>query len=152
MNLGHVLKNKNATVLSIEPDDLLTEAVARMMANRVGSLVVLDNGKLLSIVTERDVMWAVNSHDANVKSVRVRDVMAKQLVTCETSDTLDQAMNMMINNALGHRIRHLPVMENGEFIGLISIGDIVQALLTETKFENNLLKHYIKNWPESEEA
>lgn len=152
MKLGHVLKQKNSPVLSIAPDGMLTEAVARMMVNRVGSLVVMQDGKLLSIVTERDVMWAVNSHNANIGQVRVRDVMAKQLITCDVDDSLDHAMDLMINNELGHRIRHLPVLEGGEFKGLISIGDIVQALLTQTKFENNLLKNYIKNWPDSDEG
>ena len=152
MKVNHILKQKGPNIYSITPDRLLTEAVALMMQNRIGALVVLDEGRLVSIVTERDVMGAVDKYVANLAEVRVRDVMAPKLITCDAQDTLDHVMNVMMSNSLGHRVRHLPVMREGEFVGLLSIVDIVQALLTETQFENNLLKNYIKNWPESEEA
>lgn len=151
MKITHVLSQKNRGLLSIAPDQLLVEAVDKMMEHRVGSLVVMEHGRLVSIITERDVMWAVNTHNDSINEVKISELMAKQLVTCSADDTVDHAMDMMINNPLGYRIRHLPVVANGDCVGVISIGDIVQALLTETQFENNLLKNYIKNWPESEE-
>lgn len=120
------------------------------MKHRVGSLLVRDNGKLVSIVTERDIVWAAGKMGTSLKDVKVRDIMATTLVTCDIDDSLDHAMDLMTRNPTRQRIRHLPVLDNNELAGVISIGDIVHALLTETKFENNLLKNYIKNWPDAD--
>jgi len=148
MKISGILKDKGTIFFSIEPDQLLCDAVALMMQHKIGALIVLENGKLKSIVTERDVMGAVNNHKEKITSIKVIDVMAPKLVTCSSEDDIAQAMDMMTNNITKRRIRHLPVVDNGELAGVISIGDIVSALLTETKFENRLLKNYIQNWPD----
>jgi len=135
---------------SIEPDQLLCEAVELMMEHRIGALLVMENGKLKSIVTERDVMGAVDKHKEKLSEIKVKDVMAPSLITCKSDDDIAQAMEMMTNNSTKQRIRHLPVIDGDKLAGVISIGDIVQVLLTETKFENRLLKNYIQNWPEDE--
>jgi CBS domain-containing protein len=152
MKIRHILEKKGSICHSIEPNQPLTDAVRLMTQHRVGSLLVMDQGRLISIVTERDVMWAAGNCESTLKNVKVRDVMAKQLVTCSPEDSLDHAMDLMTRNALKQRIRHLPVVESEALRGIISIGDIVHALLTETKFENKLLKSYIKHWPDEEIA
>lgn len=151
MKVSHILKEKGTEFLSIEPDQMLCDAVALMMQHKIGSLIVLENGKLRSIVTERDVMGAVDKHQAKVTEIKVRQVMAPKLVTCHSDDDIGMAMDMMTNNLTKRRIRHLPVVDEDELAGVISIGDIVHALLTESKFENRLLKNYIQNWPDDED-
>ena len=151
MKVSHILKDKGRNFHSIEPDQLLCDAVNLMMEHKIGSLIVLKDGKLASIVTERDVMGAVDDHKEGIMEIKVNEVMAPKLITCCSDDDISQAMDMMTNNATKRRIRHLPVVDDGELIGVISIGDIVHALLTETKFENRLLKNYIQNWPEDGE-
>lgn len=112
--------------------------------------MVMEGGRLVSIVTERDVLLAVGSHGDSLSDVTVGKVMARQLIICSSDDTLDRAMDMMTNNATKKRIRHLPVVDDEVLVGVVSIGDVVDALLTKTRFENQLLKNYIKNWPEEE--
>lgn len=148
MRIGHLIKNKMTGNFCVSRDESLVNAAAVMNKNHIGSLVVKEGDKVISIVTERDVMRAVSDHSGRLAELKVADVMATKLIQCDADDSVDHIMDIMINNETRHRIRHLPVMENGNFIGVISMSDIIQALLTETKFENNLLKNYIKNWPE----
>lgn len=150
MKINQILEKKGSHYHSISPDQLLTEAVAMMMQHRIGSLLVMDGETLNSIITERDVMWAVNEYGANLAEAKISSLMAPQLVTCNSDCTVAQAMDIMTKNATGKRIRHLPVVDEGGLVGVISIGDIVNSLLQETEFENKLLKTYIKNWPEEE--
>lgn len=149
MKVRGLLRKKGDRLLSAEPSTPLTAAVRIMMENRVGSLIVIENGKLLSIITERDVMAAVDRYADRIGELTVGDMMAKQLVTCTSEDSVDAIMDLMLRNPTKRRIRHLPVVDEGELKGVVSIGDIVAALLTEAKFENELLKNYIKNWPEN---
>lgn len=149
MKVKGLLKKKDGRLLSAEPTTPLTVAVRTMMENRVGSLIVMENGQLRSIITERDVMAAVDRHADRIGELTVGDMMAKQLVTCSSDDSVDAIMDLMLRNPTKRRIRHLPVVDEGELKGVVSIGDIVAALLTEAKFENELLKNYIKNWPEN---
>lgn len=153
MNIGHILKTKGSTYFSVSPEQPVTDAVALMMAHRIGSLIVLDGGdqhKMAGIVTERDVLRGVSRDLPRFADLRVRDLMSTALVTCTAAQSVDEAMDLMLHNATGQRIRHLPVVEDGVLLGVISIGDLVEALLTETRFENRLLKNFIKNWPEEE--
>ena len=151
MNVGHIFRSKGSELFSIGPDQPLTDAVTLMMSHRIGSLAVMEKGKLVSIVTERDVMGAVHSDLRRFAELKVRDVMAKRLVCCDARASIDEAMELLFNNDLGRRIRHLPVRDGERLLGIISIGDLVQTMLTETRFENRLLRSYIKNWPEGEE-
>ena len=152
MKIRHILEKKGHQCHSIAPEQSVPEAVRLMIHNRIGSLVVMDSGQIVGIVTERDVVWAAGEHSVNLINMSVHNIMAKTLVTCTGEDSLDHAMDLMTRNPSKQRIRHLPVIDNGKLIGLISIGDIVHALLTKTEFENKLLKNYIKHWPDEESA
>ncbi|MFA5529143.1 MAG: CBS domain-containing protein [Thiohalomonadaceae bacterium] len=149
MKVRHLFNNKGFDLYFVAPEQPLTDAVAVMMRHRVGSLAVLENEDLVSIVTERDVMQAVHSRLDDLTAITVREVMAPRLIWCNADDSIDDAMELMFHNELGKRVRHLPVMDGDRLMGIISIGDIVQALLTEVRFENRLLRNYIKNWPEA---
>lgn len=150
MKIRHILEKKGQQCHSITPEQPVPEAVRLMIRNRIGSLVVIDREQIVGIVTERDVVWAAGQHSVNLVNMTVHDIMAKTLVTCTGEDSLDHAMDLMTRNPTKQRIRHLPVIDNGKLMGLISIGDIVHALLTKTEFENKLLKNYIKHWPDEE--
>jgi len=153
MKVSQILKQKGLESYSVKADQLLTHAVELMTDNKVGSVIVTsEDGGLASIVTERDVMYAARKYNADLSQVKVSDVMAPELVTCTGEETLEQAMDIMMNNSTGHRIRHIPMVNDGKLVGVISIGDIVESLLNKAKFENKLLKSYIKNWPETEEG
>lgn len=148
MKVGHILKRKSDGNYAISADSSVLAAAKKMSEHRIGSLVILDGQVLKSIITERDIMLAVSRVDTDLVSLKVSDIMAEKLVVCDADANLDEAMSLMIKNELGKRIRHLPIMEKDEFLGIISIGDVVEALLTKTEFENKLLKNYIKNWPD----
>ncbi len=151
MNVEHILKNKNVGNYITEANNLLAGAIKTMAENRIGSLIILKNGRPEGIVTERDVMYAAAEYGEKMFSLKVSDVMSSHLIICDLESTLDHAMEMMINNETEHRVRHLPVVDNeGQFSGIISISDVVSALLTKTEFENKLLMNYIKNWPDAE--
>jgi len=150
MRVGHLLRNEK-TCHGIEPHQPLLAAVRLMMQHRVGALVVLDAGALVGIITERDVLGAVDRHTEDLREagrLRVADLMSTRLVVCSSDTGVDQAMALMLHNETGQRVRHLPVVDEGHLRGVISIGDVIQALLTETEFEAKLLRNYIKNWPE----
>ena len=151
MNVAHIFKNKDTASYIIDANKLLTEAIAIMTDKYIGSLVILEDGQPLGIVTERDVMHATAEHGEKIVTLKVSDVMSRNLVICDAEATLDHAMDLMINNQTQHRVRHLPVVrDGGEFVGVISMSDVVEALLTKTEFENKLLMNYIKNWPDAE--
>jgi CBS domain-containing protein len=148
MDVKSLLNHKATRLVTVSPDTKITDAVSLMMQNRIGSLPVIEDGALLSIITERDVMFALNSHADNINSIAVRDIMASDLVTCTAECPIQDAMSLMFDNQLGRRIRHLPITEDGKLVGIVSNGDLLDAMLDETEFENRIMKNYIKNWPE----
>jgi len=151
MNIRYLLDQKGGELHHIGPEATVREAVSLMARHRIGSLAVTERERLLSIVTERDVLSALDSHGEAAGGRGVREIMAPRLVTCRPEMGLDEAMELMFDNVTGRRIRHLPVLDGSRLLGVISIGDVVHALLTETRFENKLLKHYIRCWPGEEE-
>lgn len=151
MRVASVLKRKGAEIHTIDPKAPVTEAVRRMVEKRIGSLMVVDGGRPVSIITERDVLRALDA-DGALAGRTVADLMATRFVVCSSADTVDKAMSLMTHNITGRRIRHLPVIDDGYLVGVLSIGDVVEALLTEATFENRLLKNYIQHWPEDDTA
>jgi CBS domain-containing protein len=147
MRIASVLKRKGAEIHTIDPHAPVTEAVRRMGENRIGSLVVVDGDRPVGIITERDVLQALDAH-GTLTGRCIAELMAARLVVCSSADTVDKAMSLMTHNITGRRIRHLPVIDDGHLVGVLSIGDVVDALLTEATFENRLLRNYIKHWPE----
>jgi CBS domain-containing protein len=150
MKVASVLRKKGKELYTVRAEQSMIDAVNLMVEKRIGALVVVDGLRPVSIVTERDVLRALPQYGAALDGVRVQALMAKRLVVCTSSDTVDHVMDLMNNNITGNRIRHLPVVDGDELVGMLSIGDVVDALLTEAKFENRLLKNFIKNWPEED--
>ncbi|RMG55524.1 MAG: CBS domain-containing protein [Gammaproteobacteria bacterium] len=148
MDIKTFLNAKGGRLITITPDANIVDAVALMMQHRIGSLPVVEDGQLVSIITERDILFAVNNHLEELPNLKVRAIMAKDIVTCDASCKVADAMNLMFDNRLGRRIRHLPILEEGKLVGVVSNGDLLNALLDQVSFENRIMKNYIKNWPE----
>lgn len=149
MKIKTILGDKGHDVYSISADTTLADMVREMLSLNVGCLLILnDNGAAEGIITERDFLHNVARNPDSWQSVRVGDVMVRDVVVCAINKTLEQVMEKMNQN----RIRHIPISDGGKVIGLLSIGDIISASLEESDFQNKLLKRYIENWPAGEEG
>ncbi|AFI84158.1 CBS domain-containing protein [Methylophaga nitratireducenticrescens] len=146
MKVRLITKNKGKPVIGLTPTDSLDKAVRLMMEHRIGSLVVTDNGALVGILSERDLLNVLHQKHAMWEPKTAADAMTPNPYTCDPDNTLEEVMNMMVE----HNIRHLPVVYKGRLEGMLSITDIVEELLKKAKFENKLLKNYIQNWPDAE--
>lgn len=148
MKVRSITKNKGKPVIGLTPSDSLDKAVNLMMEHRIGSLVVTDNGALVGILSERDLLNVLHQKHAMWQPITASDAMTPDPYTCHPDNTLEEVMNIMVD----HNIRHLPVVYQGRLEGMLSITDIVEELLKKAKFENKLLKNYIQNWPDAEQG
>ena len=144
MLVKDILKIKGSQIFSIEPDALLPQAVALMVERDIGSLLVMEKGKLIGLLTFREVLAAVNRHRGDIHEVRVEQVMVNEAVCANPDESVDHMRSVMTDK----HIRYLPIMEHGALIGVLSFHDVAKAALREVNFENKLLKQYIKDWPE----
>ncbi|MGA1179917.1 MAG: CBS domain-containing protein [Marivivens sp.] len=127
-------------VLSVKPTDSVSDAIKLLSEKRIGSVVVSANGESLDgMLSERDVVRELGRRGAAVLAEPVSALMTAKIVTCNETDSADQILQMMTDG----RFRHLPVMRNGKMIGLISIGDVVKARLSELSMEKNALEGMI---------
>ncbi len=148
MKVRSITKNKGKPVIGLTPTDSLDRAVTLMMDNRIGSLVVTENKKLIGILSERDLLSVLHKKHAMWTPLTVKDAMTIDPYTCQPDNTLEEVMGIMVE----HNVRHLPVLYEGKLEGMLSITDIVEELLKKAKFENKLLKNYIQNWPDAEDG
>ena len=137
MKVEAVLAAKGREVATINPSATLATVAQRLRLEGIGALVVLDeDGKLAGMISERDVVHAFAEHRAEAAEIKVADVMARNLVTCRPEDSLTRVLGLMTR----HRVRHLPVLEGGRLVGLISIGDAVKHRLDELELEAAVLR------------
>lgn len=139
--IKHVLDAKGHDVESIAPDGSVLEAILQMAEKGIGALLVLDEGALAGIVTERDYARKVILKGRSSDDTPVRDIMSAEVITATSDDSVQKCMNMMTEK----RCRHLPVVDNGEISGMISIGDLVKAIIADQKEEIEQLEHYINS-------
>ena len=142
-SIAQILKLKGSEVWSIGPDATVYEALALMAEKGVGALVVMDEGKLVGIFTERDHARKVDLEGRCSQRVSVSKVMSVDICYITPQTLVDEAMAIVTES----RRRHLPVMEDGQLVGLASIGDLVKASLDEKDFVIKQLKKYIKGDP-----
>jgi CBS domain-containing protein len=137
--VGQILEEKGNAVWSVRPDDTVFDSI-RMMADKgIGSLLVMEDSRLVGIVTERDYARKVILEGKSSKNLAVRDVMTTR-VLCVTPDrTVDECMALMTDK----RARHLPVLDQKKVVGLVSIGDLVKATIAEQQILIDQLQHYI---------
>ena len=145
MNIREVLSTKgDSAIFSIEPDQLVAEAVKRMIDQDVGSLLVLRNGELVGFITERGILRGMHTLGCSLCDIKVSELMEQEPLVVALEDSVDYAREAMTKS----RSSHLIVMEEGRVSGVISFHDVARPCLKDAHFENALLKRYIKNWPE----
>jgi len=135
----HLLDSKGREIISIVQEASVYDAIKLMADHGVGSLLVMDGDELKGIVTERDYARKVIIKGRSSESTQVGEIMTKDLVTTTSAQTVNECMTMMSER----RIRHLPVMSGKEVVGLISIGDLVQAIISDQQEEIEQLENYI---------
>lgn len=140
MFVSDILAQKGGLVFSVAASTSVAEVARQLNGRRIGSVLVLnDESAVLGIVSERDLVRAFASHGVKALELEARQIMTRDVVTCDPDDSIDEVMQTMTSG----RFRHLPVVRHGELLGLISIGDVVKARLEEAKHETEALKAYI---------
>jgi CBS domain-containing protein len=140
MTVRSILDTKGHQILSVEPGAKLSAAVKLLGERRIGAVLVMDQGRMEGILSERDIVRVLGERGAGALDEPVSAVMTKKVVSCRQSDTVSAIMEMMTTG----KFRHLPVVEDGKVVGLISIGDIVKRRVQEYEHEQEALRDYIK--------
>lgn len=140
MQLRDILLYKGRRVFTCSPSDSLSQAVGCLVEHNIGSLVVMEDDRMAGIITERDMLRACNSGGGSVADQKVRERMTTEPVVGSLDHDIEHVMGLMTD----HRIRHLPVIDGDELVGMVSIGDVVKAQLAELSQENHYLKCYIQ--------
>jgi CBS domain-containing protein len=143
MQVKEILRVKGSRLLSIEPSGRAVDAVSTMAKENLGSLVVLDSGRMVGMLTFHELLRALASRNGSLGEVKVAEIMVRNPVTA----TPDMAVNDLRRTMIDSGARYLPVLQDGKLIGVISFRDVAKAVLEEQDFENKMLKGYIKNWP-----
>jgi CBS domain-containing protein len=148
MQLHEILRHKGSDVYTIRPDATLDDVVQTLVRHNCGSLIVADgdsSSPMIGIITERDILRACAGRVAPLDKMRVREAMTENLTVGSPNDSVEDTMGTMTNR----RIRHLPVLDNGRLVGIVSIGDIVKAQHDQLTMENHYLKSYIQGADDS---
>lgn len=141
MIVSTILASKGGSVITIEPTATLAEASRLLAQHRIGAVVVTGaGGRIVGIVSERDIVRALAAQGAQGLELPLADVMTRKVVTCTRADTIADLMERMT----GGKFRHLPVVEEDRLVGIISIGDVVKMRVMEMEHEQNALRDYIQ--------
>lgn len=144
MIIRDILTIKGSEICAVSPTQTIADAIALMVQYDVGSLVVRQDGVMMGLLTERDVLRRLNERGDSVVTQPVSAMMVTEPIIGHPDDTVDYVRGVMTEN----RVSHLPVMEGENLLGVISFHDVARACLNAADFENQLLKRYIKHWPE----
>lgn len=140
-SVAEILRSKpDQTVYNIAPGASVYDALRLMADKNIGALLVVDEGKILGILSERDYARKVALMDRSSKQTAVREVMTSSVMYARPDQTNEECMAMMTDN----RLRHLPVIDDGRLLGLVSIGDLVKDIISEQQFTIDQLQHYIQ--------
>lgn len=146
MRVSEILAIKGNALYTISPERTLGEVVSVMTDVDVGSLVCFAGGRMVGILTFREVLQAVSDNGSRWEAVRVSDVMVRDPTTASPAMNVDELRYKMVEA----RQRYLPVMDGDTLLGVVSFHDVAKAVLEEQGFENRMLKAYIRDWPEEE--
>jgi CBS domain-containing protein len=139
MNIGQILKAKGRAVATARPDATLLEIVNKLAQKKIGAIVIVgDNGGVVGIISERDVIRKLGERGPEVLSEPVSHSMTANVITCQETGTLDELMEVMTQG----RFRHCPVIEDGALVGIISIGDVVKNHIAEVEMEVTAMRGY----------
>ena len=143
MQVKEILRVKGNRLLSIEPSGRAVDAVKTMAEQNLGSLVVLEQGRMSGLLTFHELLQALAKHGGALGDLKVSDIMVRAPVTAAPEMEVNDLRRTMLESGA----RYLPVMQDEKLLGVISFRDVAKAVLEEQDFENKMLKGYIKNWP-----
>ena len=141
--ISEILTQKGATVWSVSPDTTVFEAIVMMTDKNVGALLVTENGKLAGIISERDYTRKVVIKGKSSKTTAVKEILSSQVIHVSPSHTVEECLRLMTD----HRFRHLPVLEGDKIVGIISIGDLVNWIISAQHTTISQLQTYITGVP-----
>ena len=140
MNVAAVLKTKGRSVTTARPNATLMEITKQLATRKIGTIVIIgDEGKVVGIVSERDVVGAIAKGDETVLREPVSTIMTTNVITCHEINTVDDMMDVMTKG----RFRHVPVIEDDALVGIISIGDVVKHHIAEVEMEVSAMRYYL---------
>jgi CBS domain-containing protein len=148
MKVSDILRVKGNTLYTVTPDEPLAHAIAVMADKDIGSLVVMDHGDLVGMLTFREVILCIVKNGGTVGSTLVRTAMDDHPLTCTSETELDEVRRMMLER----HARYMPVMDRRMLMGVISFYDVAKAVVDSQNFENRMLKAYIRDWPAGDDA
>ena len=141
MHVSEILKNKGSDVVTKGPGDSVLSIAETLSAKHIGAIVIRDGGgAVVGIISERDIIHAIAVNGARALEMPVRDVMTHEVISCVTDDIITGVMKTMTVR----RVRHVPVIEDGDLKGMVSIGDIVKHRLEETELEARVMRDYAR--------
>lgn len=143
MKVSEILKVKGNILFTVTPDSPMIDAVNAMAEKDIGSLVVIENGNLIGMLTFREVMATIHANGGSVGADSVR----KHMDTSPTTINSDVEVNAVRRLMLESHVRYMPVLEGKNLVGVMSFYDVAKAVLEEQSFENKMLKSYIQDWP-----
>ena len=143
MQVKEILRVKGNRLITAEPEGRAVDAVKTMAEQNLGSLVVLDQGRMAGMLTFHELLGAMAQRSGAFGEVRVSEIMVRDPVTASPEMEVNDLRRTMLDTGA----RYLPVMQDGKLLGVISFRDVAKAVLEEQDFENKMLKGYIKNWP-----
>ncbi len=139
MIIGQILKTKPRGVTTAAPGDTIHEITLRLTSRKIGAIVILENSNVVGIISERDIIRLIAEHGAKALDMAAKDGMTRNVISCTRECTVDEVMETMTNG----RFRHLPVIEDGVLVGIISIGDVVKYHTAEVELEVTAMRDYL---------
>ncbi len=147
MQVSDSLRVKGSTLFTAQPDQALMDAVNFMADKDLGSLVVMDKGQVVGMLTFREVIQKIVANGGQVGASTVSEAMDRQPLTCTPETAIDDVRRMMLER----HARYMPVVEGSMLMGVISFYDVAKAVVDAQNFENTMLKAYIRDWPEEKD-
>jgi CBS domain-containing protein len=148
MKVSDILRFKGNTLYTVTPEDPVAMAVQIMAEKDIGSLVVMEQGEMVGMLTFREVILTVVKNGGNVGTTQVRATMVDHPLTCTSETELDEVRLMMLER----HARYLPVLDKKMLMGVISFYDVAKAVVESQNFENKMLKAYIRDWPAGDDS
>ena len=146
MKVSDILRVKGGTLFTVTPEESLSAALDVMSQHDIGSLVVMDHGELVGMLTFREVILAIVANGGSVGNRSVRSVMDDAPLTCTPETEIDEVRRMMLQR----HARYMPVLDRRTLMGVISFYDVARTVVDAQDFENRMLKAYIRDWPEEQ--
>jgi CBS domain-containing protein len=143
MIVSEILQLKGGTLFTATPETKLKDAIDAMAEKDIGSLVVMDGGALVGMLTFRELILTLHKQAGTVGDALVGPIMDKEPLTCTPKTDVNEVRRMMLE----HHVRYLPVLDGATLLGVISFFDVAKAVLEAQNFENQMLKAYIRDWP-----